>query len=977
MSLRRFRSSVRWILAGAVIASLAPLVAAQPAIAGVPSCAAAGIGLESLGGPNFYIDAGNSPDFTSSYTGYRVTNSTGDALSDTWVSLSEFTGGALGLGSGQAAAEQIASLGDGSSAPLFWYLTASGETATAQGFTITVYQHNPALPNTSVLCTKTSGFNQVIGTIAANPNTVDGITVQGGTPTLGSTFTVTVTGNTGQMGSGPADDSDPYSLWMSPAVAAEWPPSAFRLIATNLHIAPDTESSAMDFPNILRIADLGPAERDYTATYVFQAIGFTDGPTAVLPVQEISSGTQVKHTGAYPIELPAIEAPTNSVYLDLSAAPTQLDPTGGQVSYTGTVHGTEGISLDSFTVTPPPGATFVTGSANLDGVSMPDPVESDGKLVFSGPFTLTSDSIPLDFELVLPATPGDLVTSFVAGLGSAVIGTDPEDVSGETPATATVAVGTPPPPELLPQTITVTQPESVGALSGPVTLDGAAGSELPVSYESLTPQVCSVDAETGVVTLLAAGTCTIRLTQEGDETYQPADPVDVSFEIQTAAQTIEFHAARRLLTGPAAYTLTATTSAELPVTFSVARGPDVCAVVGDQLSFTGTGRCVIKASSPASGLYGRATPVRRTINVVAPAGDAVSLPPTTGQQAPHVIDVLANDPSGLTLVSAGPAGHGSTAVSNGHVVYTPEVTFRGVDHFTYTVSDDSGRIASALVTVHLANTAPTARNETLRQVAGSAAEVRVHASDPNADPLTMTVVRHPAHVVVAVSGRTLTVRPAASVTGRIAMTVAVHDGAGGNARAQIVDLVRPQPVDHAQRTIDQHGTHISWSKAAAAGAVYEVRVNGHLICTTRRLGCDAAQLLGPGLAVTVTVRGNDGTRSADTPATPQHGKVLVGTVYFASSIWTLDATHRAYLRQLAHQIRRNGFRNVQLAGYTDSRGSLEYNLHLSHQRTATVARILHHRTGLRSSQSWYGEKHPAVSGAAAARNRRVEIYVSY
>jgi hypothetical protein len=258
------RRTARVLVTAATVAALAsvvPFVAAQSASATVPSCSGAGIGLDSLGGPNFYIDNGTTPAFKSSYTGYRVTNSTGSAMTDTWVGLSDFTGGKLALGAGQPAAEQIASLSGGSAKPLFWYLTASEESATAQGFTVTVYQHNPALPNSTTLCTATGGFNQVIGTIAASPNQVTGISVTGGSPSLGSQFTVTVTGNTGQMGSGPSDHSDPESLWMSPAVSSTWPAEAFRLVATNLNISPDGTLPAQVYPNTLRGGNLGPTAR--------------------------------------------------------------------------------------------------------------------------------------------------------------------------------------------------------------------------------------------------------------------------------------------------------------------------------------------------------------------------------------------------------------------------------------------------------------------------------------------------------------------------------------------------------------------------------------------------------------------------------------------------------------------------------------------------------------------------------------------
>src|SRR5438552_5959286 len=84
---------------------------------------------------------------------------------------------------------------------------------------------------------------------------------------------------------------------------------------------------------------------------------------------------------------------------------------------------------------------------------------------------------------------------------------------------------------LLPQTI------SCGAIgnqtlgSAALTLSATASSGLPVSFSSLTAPVCALSANT--VTLIAAGTCSIRASQAGNGTYAPAPNVDQSFVISS------------------------------------------------------------------------------------------------------------------------------------------------------------------------------------------------------------------------------------------------------------------------------------------------------------------------------------------------------------------------------------------------------------------------------------------------------------
>ena len=64
---------------------------------------------------------------------------------------------------------------------------------------------------------------------------------------------------------------------------------------------------------------------------------------------------------------------------------------------------------------------------------------------------------------------------------------------------------------------------------------------------------------------------------------------------------------------------------------------------------------------------------------------------TTGQHAAVTIAVLANDTDSdgqtLSVGSATNGGHGTTAVSGDKVTYTPGSGFRGIDTFTYTVTD--------------------------------------------------------------------------------------------------------------------------------------------------------------------------------------------------------------------------------------------------------------------------------------------------
>ena len=69
------------------------------------------------------------------------------------------------------------------------------------------------------------------------------------------------------------------------------------------------------------------------------------------------------------------------------------------------------------------------------------------------------------------------------------------------------------------------------SLFGSATVTATASSGLAVTYSSLTPVICSVQADSGVVTGLAAGTCTLAANQPGDANYNAAAQVSQTLTV--------------------------------------------------------------------------------------------------------------------------------------------------------------------------------------------------------------------------------------------------------------------------------------------------------------------------------------------------------------------------------------------------------------------------------------------------------------
>ena len=144
---------------------------------------------------------------------------------------------------------------------------------------------------------------------------------------------------------------------------------------------------------------------------------------------------------------------------------------------------------------------------------------------------------------------------------------------------------------------------------GTFALFATATSELPVSYVSNSPGVCSVSGST--VTILTAGNCSITVSQAGNSSFSAAPPVTDNIVISQLGQTIVFTSVAPDPAVGGIYDVTVTSGASgNPVTFATT---GVCTVSGARVMFTGAGTCSITASQAGNVDYAPATPVQQTV----------------------------------------------------------------------------------------------------------------------------------------------------------------------------------------------------------------------------------------------------------------------------------------------------------------------------------------------------------------------------
>lgn len=173
---------------------------------------------------------------------------------------------------------------------------------------------------------------------------------------------------------------------------------------------------------------------------------------------------------------------------------------------------------------------------------------------------------------------------------------------------------------------------------------------------------------------------------------------------------------------------------------------------------------------------------------------------TTAEDTAATVAVLANDsdPDGDTLSVdevTSPA-HGTAVINaDGTVRYTPAANFHGTDTFAYTIEDDEGGEASALVTVTVTpvNDPPVLGDDvaTTPKDTGVVVNVLANDSDADGDTLAVTTVSTPAHgtAVVNATANAVTYVPAAGFEGVDTFTYTVQDGHGGTNVALVTVTV--------------------------------------------------------------------------------------------------------------------------------------------------------------------------------------------
>jgi len=192
----------------------------------------------------------------------------------------------------------------------------------------------------------------------------------------------------------------------------------------------------------------------------------------------------------------------------------------------------------------------------------------------------------------------------------------------------------------------------------PFAVSAAASSGLPVSLTA--SGNCTIAA--GVLTLGGGGSCTATASQAGNADYEPAADVARAFGVARAAQTITFAPPPGRTFGDPPFTVTATASSGLPVSFS---GTGNCVLAGDVLTITGAGSCAVRAAQGGDANYLPASDVTQAV-AIARAAQTITFGPLPSRRLadpPFAVSATASSTLPVTFTARGACSVGATMVS--------------------------------------------------------------------------------------------------------------------------------------------------------------------------------------------------------------------------------------------------------------------------------------------------------------------------
>jgi hypothetical protein len=245
------------------------------------------------------------------------------------------------------------------------------------------------------------------------------------------------------------------------------------------------------------------------------------------------------------------------------------------------------------------------------------------------------------------------------------------------------------------QTITAFNPLPNKLATDPAfELTAATSSGLAPHYSSSNADVATISGST--VTIVGSGTTTITASHEGNTNYNAAPGVHHTLTVSKVDQTITFAVLATKTYGNAPFSLTATASSGLPVSY--VSSDTTVATVGDPendhiwtVTIKGAGTCTLVASQPGNNIYSATVPVSRSL-VIAKASQAITFPTIVTKT------LLSPDfTSGVTVSSGLPITYTSSNTNVGIIIENNFIRVTGIGTSTITASQPGNKNYNAAI----------------------------------------------------------------------------------------------------------------------------------------------------------------------------------------------------------------------------------------------------------------------------------------
>ena len=307
--------------------------------------------------------------------------------------------------------------------------------------------------------------------------------------------------------------------------------------------------------------------------------------------------------------------------------------------------GSNGLAITGFTSSiPAPSITSSLTATGTVGTAFTYATEAS-----NSPSSYAATGLPLGLSIntstgVISGTPTTVGSSNVSLSATNATGTDTKTLE------LTVGQGT--------QTITFGALAPITYSAASFSLNGASSSGLPLSYSSSNTAVATISGNT--VTIVGAGSTSITASQEGDANYFSASDVSQTLTVNKAGQIITFNSLPNKLDTDVPFTLLATSTSSLAVSFSSSNSA-VISISGTTATIVGAGTATITASQGGDNNYLAATNSMQNQLVISTAltnqsitfgalnpvtyGDGTLNLTATGGESGNPVTYLSSDPT--------------------------------------------------------------------------------------------------------------------------------------------------------------------------------------------------------------------------------------------------------------------------------------------------------------------------------------------